>query len=55
MRPFLSIQALKIQGSRGLEKLVLPLPKDKSGFGTSSSMNREGGGQGDPGEVSPER
>lgn len=58
MRLFLSIKAVETLASRGLKKLGLSLPREKSGLGTSSSLNREGVGRGEEGhsgEGSPER
>lgn len=53
---FLPTRRVEIWGSRDLEKLAPSLPRGKSGFGTSSSLNlRWGRGQGDPEEGSPER
>ena len=50
MRPFLSIKTVETQGSRGLKKLALCLPREKSGLGTSSSLKREEVGKGILGE-----
>ena len=50
MRLFLSIRTVETQGSRGLKKLALCLPREKSGLGTSSSLKREEVGKGNLGE-----
>ena len=49
----MSIKATETLGSRGLKKLGLSLPREKSGLGTSSSLNREGVSKGILGRAAP--